>query len=144
MERFDQLIAGTAKSALLLAAIALFIWALAIFCLQCLCWLKFGVWQPVPAFAAFLTPAAQSYQLVPLGLFEAHASPLMAVPSVLSFDSSEAISTAFGGPLLGVAKIIGSLLALPLSASLVAVAAAFSWGASLIEDVGPKTHHVTS
>jgi hypothetical protein len=143
MERFDQMFVGAIKSALALTAMAFFLWALAIVCLQCLSWLKFGVWQPVPAYAVFLSPPAQAFQLVPLGLFEARISPLMAVPSALDFDSLDSMAAAFGGSMIGVAKIIAMLLGLPLSASLVAVAAACTWGASLIEDVGPEVRQMT-
>lgn len=73
------------------------------------------MWQPIPAFVAFMQPQDQAFQTVPLGLFEASWTPLNLTPSIANFSSLEAISTGVGGNLLGLVKIVSSLLDLPLS-----------------------------
>jgi len=117
VERIDQLISGVVSAVLALAGAALMAWGALIVGAQCMAWLKFGHWQHVPTFAAFLSPLAQNYQLVSLELLGASWSPLALVPSMASAESLEGISMAVGGSMAGVVKIASWVLSTPLSAT---------------------------
>lgn len=117
MERIDQLISGVFSVALALAGAALMAWGALIVGAQCMAWLKFGHWQQVPTFAAFLSPLAQNYQLVSLDLLGASWSPLALVPSMAAAESLESISLTVGGSMAGVVKIASWVLSAPLSAT---------------------------
>jgi hypothetical protein len=134
MERFDRILMGAVKGLLILATAGIGLWAAATVFLQCICWLRFGMWQPVPAFAVLLSPGAQADQLTPLGLFGAQISPLMTTPSLMGFDSLESAASFFGGSMLGITRILSALLNWPLSAWLVGLATLGLYVADAIDE----------
>ena len=113
--RFDNYMRRAAAMALYIAGAVMLFWAALIFGTQCLAWLKFGMWQSVPAFAVMLSSSAQSFALVPLGLLDASFSPLAMVPSMGSFETPDEVSSAIGGNLLGITKIASELISWPFS-----------------------------
>lgn len=115
MERFDKVLMASIQVSAWLTGVTFICWGALLFAAQALAWIRFGMWQPIPAFVAFMQPHDQMFQTVPLGLFEASWSPLQLTPSIAGFSSSEAISAAVCGNLLGLVKIVSSLLELPLS-----------------------------
>ncbi len=94
------------------------LWALALLAVQCITWLKTGIWQEVPAVAVFLSPEAQRFNL---RMTEVGFSPLDLVPSWASYSSAEAVIAALSGRMVGVSKIIGWLLEASLGGWLVSL-----------------------
>lgn len=121
MERVYRMCGGFIAVVFVLSGAALVAWGGLLLGAQCFAWLKFGYWQQIPAFAALLTPDAQTYQLVPLALFEATWSPLTVAPSIGSFVSPDAVSLAIAGEFLGVAKLVAEVIGWPLSAWMTAL-----------------------
>ena len=95
------------------------LWAAALVVVQCITWLKAGVWQPVPAFALFLSSEAQ---VLNLRLIGGSLSALDLVPSWGSFDSLDSVVLAVSGRMVGFGRIVAWLLELPLLVWLLAVA----------------------
>lgn len=100
------------------------LWALALLAVQCITWLKTGIWQAVPAFAVFLSPEAQ---LINLRMTEGGLSPLDLVPSLASYTSADGVVAAVSGRMVGVSKIVGWLLEVSLAGWLIGLSLAAYW-----------------
>jgi hypothetical protein len=117
-----------------IAGVAFLLWGAALLFVQCLYWLKVGAWQPVPAFAVFLSAEAQTFNLrVTSG---AVATPLDLAPSVANFDSLDGVTVAMTGSLVGLGKIVGWLLNTPFSIWLFVAAMGCTWWSLALEDAG--------
>lgn len=108
----------------------LIVWAVALVVTQCATWLQTGIWQPVPAFALFLSPEAQTLHL---GTTEGRLSPLKFVPSLASFDSLDALVIGVAGKQVGLAQIVHWLLDTALALWLVIAAVNFMVASAVIE-----------
>lgn len=133
-ERFDRTLINAISTAMLLGGIALIGWGILLFAGQCLGWLRFGAWQPVPLFTLWLSPGEQFNQLVPMDLWEANWSPLSLAPSLAEGASLAQVSQALGGKLAGLVKNFGWLLSCPLSISLALTGAGSLFGGAVMAD----------
>ncbi len=117
--QLDRARMGTA-TVLALFGLALLGWAALLFLLQCFAWLKTGVWQPVPMYAVFLSPALQMFMVgvVPPG----GVTPLALAPSLGGHDSLEAVARALVGSAEGAFRIVSWLFSAALAAWLIALA----------------------
>lgn len=138
VERLDRALVSSASLALLLAGVGLALWAGTLLVAQCLFWLKFGQWQPIPTFALALAGDQQVFQLVPVALLFAEWNPLALVPSLGIASGPDEAASALGGNLAGLVKVIAWSLHLPLTAVLVGGALtafwAFAWAQDKKED----------
>lgn len=117
-----------------LLAGALVLWAVALLVLQAVMWLKTGTWQPVPAYAVFLSPTAQTFHL---RLVEGLASPLRLAPSWASFDSLDAVVESIAGSFAGLAQIVRWGLDIALGAWLLAASFACALASEAIAALFP-------
>lgn len=90
-----------------LVAVGMLLWAAAVPARQGLTWLKTGVWQPVPAFAVFLSPEAKTYSLK---LTSDKDTPLDLIPSLADFQSLDAVADSVSGRMVGLAIVVRWLL----------------------------------
>lgn len=147
--------AGTA-AALRFLALGLLLWAGALLLIQCTTWLRTGILQPVPVFAVLLSPEAQT---VNLGLTDgtatsrprnvigtkrealisllSHLTPLDLAPSWAAFDSLDAVAARAAWNMVGLARILRSLLDTAFSFWLVTLAFVCVWAMVVLEDSGP-------
>ena len=128
-------------------ALGFLFWAGALLLIQCTTWLRTGIWQPVPVFAVLLSPEAQTVNLrltdgIPtsrpgsasgtkrevLISFMSHLTPLDLAPSWAAFDSLDAVAARATRNMVGLARILRSLLDTALGYWLVALAIACWWG----------------
>jgi hypothetical protein len=100
------------------------VWALAILAVQCITWLKFGIWQPVPAYALFLSPEAK---VSSLRLTESGISALDLVPPLASYNSPNSVVADLCGRMVGMSKIVGWLLDCSFGGWLVCLEIAAVW-----------------
>lgn len=138
VERVDRAFVNSASLAVLLASVGLALWAGILLVAQCLFWLKFGQWQPIPTLALSLAVDQQVFQLVPVSLLFVEWNPLALVPSLGSASGLYEAASALGGNLAGLVKVFAWFLQLPLTAVLVSGALAafrvFAWAQDTSED----------
>lgn len=134
VERLDRAFVSGASLALLLAGVGLALWAGTLLVAQCLFWLRFGQWQPIPTFALALAADQQVFQLVPVALLFAEWNPLALVPSLGIASGPDEAASALGGNLAGLVKVIAWSLRLPLTAVLVGGALAAFWAFAWAQD----------
>lgn len=133
-ERINRAIFVNASTAALVAGTGMMLWAGLLLAAQCLFWLKFGQWQPIPTFALALAGDQQVFQLVPVALLFAEWNPLALVPSLGIASGPDEAASALGGDLAGLVKVIAWSLHLPLTAVLVGGALAAFWAFAWAQD----------
>lgn len=105
--RLDQMIA---QAAFLVSAF-LFLWAFAIFVMQCLGWLQSGQWQPVPVGLLFVSEDGHRW----VSYFEIRAQPLKIVPAFGALREVGDVAANMAGRMVGLQKVLGWLLDINLS-----------------------------
>lgn len=117
--KFDHYLMRVLSVGGALAAGYCFLWAAAILLFQVLGWVRFGEWQPVPAFALFVAEVGQSE-------IKAFSGPVQALNLVPAWGTAawngEGVAAGLAGNLLGMQKVFAWLLDGPLVLWLVASA----------------------
>lgn len=148
---------GTAAAVGFLA-LGLLLWAGALLLIQCTTWLKTGIWHPVPVFAVLLSRQAQTVNLrltdgIPtsrpgsasgtkreaLISFVSHLTPLDLAPSWAAFDSLDGVAARAAWNMVGLARILRSLLDTAFSFWLVTLAFVCVWAMVVLEDSSPTS-----
>lgn len=115
--KFDHYLMRVLSIGLAFAAGYCFFWAAAILLFQVLGWLRFGEWQPVPAFALFVAEVGQSE-------IKAFSGPVQALNLVPAWGTEawngQGVAAGLAGKLLGVQKVVAWLLDWPLVVWLIA------------------------
>jgi len=111
---------GTVATVIALFGVALLGWAALVVLVQCLTWLKTGLWQPVPMYAVFLSPTLQMFMVgvVPPG----GITPLALVPSLGDYDSLDTVVRTLVGSAEGAFRIVSWFFDVALTTWLVALA----------------------
>lgn len=118
-ERFDKLLMGSIAGISMSVSFFLIAWACVLVASQCLGWLKAGDWQPVPAYAIFLSEQAQDYTLK---VYDSGLQPLNLTPAWGDAKDLDQIAESSARNALGARKILRWVLELPLAVWLVAAA----------------------
>lgn len=122
--------------AFFLVGLVLLLWAFLMPAVQCLHWLKTGIWQPVPFLTIFLSPEAQVFNLLmtPPGI-----SPLDLAPSLAAFESLDALVFELSGTMLGVAKLLAWALDVALAVWLLAAGCASMAASAALDEATSLT-----
>lgn len=112
VERFDDLLIGSIRLALVLLMTAFFAWAALLLLFQAIGWLKSGVWQPVPVAAVFLSLAGQDSSIRVAG---GSSLPLELVPSLAAFSVPSEAAQHVAGRMVGLGQVVVWLLDLSMS-----------------------------
>jgi hypothetical protein len=94
------------------AAACLLIWASGIVVLQGLGWLRYAECQPVPLWALFLSPEAQSFNL---RMFEEMPNALYLAPPLGTAGDAEVLVLAIAGRFVGIQVLVSWLIDVALS-----------------------------
>ncbi len=111
-----------------LAMIVLSHWAFALVIFQSIGWLRFGVWQPVPGYAMFMSEVAKDRSL---RLYEQGLQPLDMMPVFGSASGPQEVAHMAVGDWVGARAVVIWFLELPFGAWLlgaaIAAAAVGAW-----------------
>lgn len=115
---------------------ALILWAVFLFSLQCIAWMKFGLWQPVPFGAMLMSPDAQRSEIDVLTSIAERTKlhPLDLVPSFGTFSSLDNAALAISNNMIGVARIAAWFLDVGLVVWLIVQSLLFGFLYLALED----------
>ena len=85
-------------------------WAALVVILQCVGWIKFATWQPVPLGALFLSGYGHEW----ISFYQDTLQPLNVIPALGTSREIDSVASALAGNLVGLQKIYSFFLDTPL------------------------------